>query len=513
MATVDVPSVQSVFREIMLARRRIYRIDAPTPVEALPLPSGGQLWVKREDRSRNHSFKWRGAANRMALLVERGEGNAVVAASAGNHAQGVALAAAQLSLRATIFMPRSTPLIKQSAVRAFGGKWVEVRLEGDTFDETAAAARQLSEETGAVLVHPFDDLHVIAGQGTIGDELVQACLPIDTVYVCVGGGGLAAGVGAALSVLDPSIEVVGVEAEGQAGMHAALDAGAPVTLDKVDLFCDGSAVRRVGDLTYGLCRQVLTRTIKVSNDQVCAAIEKVWANLRVVPEPSGALGVAAALAEAATGNGPRNPLAVLSGSNLDFMTLPKIARRSAIGRSARRFYAFDIDERSGSLVSLLHQIGDGCNIVEFQYGKTAREKARPVIGFEASPEALSELAEKLRAIGVPHTDVTGHQSVDLRAIPVRPDLFQNPLFAAVTFPDRGGALRELMDAIGAHASICYFNFASSGETQGRAMMAFELDPKLDRQAFLQLVDEAGDHIEEMAPEEIPFHLPDVGARL
>ncbi|MEM9082961.1 MAG: pyridoxal-phosphate dependent enzyme, partial [Planctomycetota bacterium] len=366
--TTDI-TPEAIFREAMLARPRLATVDEVTPIDAIALANGGTALIKREDRSRVNSFKWRGATNRIAVMHERGESGPIVAASAGNHAQGVAIAAARFGLRATIFMPRNTPRIKVGRVRELGGEWVEVELVGDSYDEAAAAAQLLVEKTGGSWVHPFDDPLVIAGQGVIGDEIVhQLKAPPARVYLCVGGGGLAAGVAAVLRAHWPGIELIGVEAEGQASMTAAIRNGEPVDIGEVDTFCDGSAVRIAGKNTYQLCTQLLDRMVTVTNDQVCAAIECAWRVLRAVPEPSGALGLAGLLNDSCDHRD--GSLAILSGSNLDFMTLPKIARRSHIGTRIRRHFAFGMGEHPGALVSLLERIGDGCNIVDFQYGKS-----------------------------------------------------------------------------------------------------------------------------------------------
>lgn len=476
----------TIFREATLARKRIASIDGATRIDRVELPSGVELLLKREDLSRVHSFKWRGAANRIAVLRETGDTRAIVAASAGNHAQGVALAAATFGVDATIYMPRSTPRVKQADVRRFGGSRVTVVLEGDKYDEASLAAKRFARESGAAYVHPYDDPLVIAGQATIADEIVQDCPAPSRVYLCVGGGGLAAGVATVLRAHWPTVELIGVEATGQASMAAAIEAGEPVDIGVVDGFCDGTAVRRAGDLTHALCSELLDRTITVTNDEVCAAIEYIWRTLRAVPEPSGALGIAAALKEDAPGAGPA--LTVISGANVDFMTLPRIARRAHIGSHVRKHYAFTIDETAGSLIGLLERIGDEFNIVEFQYGKTDERIAHPVIGFEAAPSSLDRLADAVRAGGVKVREVTGHRTIDHRVIPARPDLFHDPVFATVSFPDRSGALREFMRRVGDVTSICYFNYITSGETRGEAIMGFEFASPEHKAAFLGLLE-------------------------
>ena len=496
----------AIFREAMLARRRLAGIEPPTPIERIDLPNGGAALVKREDRSRVNSFKWRGATNRIAAMREQGETGPAVAASAGNHAQGVALAAARHGVNAVIVMPRSTPAIKRERVAELGGDLVRVELIGDSYDEASDAARVIAGDCDGVWVHPFDDPLVIAGQGVIGDEIVQQLDDAPrAIYLCVGGGGLAAGVAAVIRAHWPSVELIGVEAEGQASMAAAIEAGAPVDIGPVDRFCDGTAVRLAGANTHALCAALLDRVITVTNDQVCAAIETAWRTMRAIPEPSGALGLAGMLNDPSPRNtDARDPLVILSGSNVDFMTLPRIARRAHYGARVRRRLAFRIDERAGSLVELLELIGDGCNIAEFQYGKTHETDAEPVIGFEASPERLDALESRLAGSRIPFRDVSDRLAIDHRVIPMRPELFRDPLFACITFPDRGGALREFLHAAGEHASICYFNFATTGETEGRALMGFDFERPDDRAAFRDRLANCGLRVEELAGEGCPL---------
>ena len=254
-------------QEILLARERVYRFGKPTPIERLELPGPGpEIWVKREDLSAVKSYKWRGACNRMTNLSIGETKRGVVTASAGNHAQGVALAARTLGIRARIHMPRSTPRVKQSAVMHHGGEFVEIHLSGDSYDDALQAAREHEEASGAVYIHAYDDLQVMAGQGTLADEVVLSGHgPFDAAYLQIGGGGLAAGVSTWLKTYWPDIAITGVEGEGQASMKAAFDAGKPVALEEMDLFCDGTAVRTAGQMPFEICRQSLAQIETVSN--------------------------------------------------------------------------------------------------------------------------------------------------------------------------------------------------------------------------------------------------------
>ena len=274
METEELPLDRRLRQEILFARERVYRFGKPTPLERLVLPGGGpEIWVKREDLSAVKSYKWRGACNRMSVL-SIGEGKrGVVTASAGNHAQGVALAARTLGIRARIFMPRSTPQVKQAAVRHHGGEFAEIHLAGDSYDEAVQAAREFERESGAVYVHAYDDVQVMAGQGTLADEVVLSGEgPFDEAFLQIGGGGLAAGVSTWLKTYWPDIRITGVEGVAQASMKAAIEAGKPVALDQVDIFCDGTAVRKAGDLPYQICNGTLDTIETVTNSEVSHAM-------------------------------------------------------------------------------------------------------------------------------------------------------------------------------------------------------------------------------------------------
>ena len=268
----DLPLDRRLRQEILFARERIYHFARPTPLERLDLP-GLDVWVKREDLSPIKAYKWRGACNRMAVLSEDERRRGVVTASAGNHAQGVALAAAKLGIDARIHMPRPTPRVKQEAVLKHGRDRVKIILAGDSYDEAVASARADEAESGAVYVHAYDDLQVMAGQGTLADEVVLSGHgPFDLAYLQIGGGGMAAGVAEWLRTYWPGIGLVGVEGEGQASMKAALEAGEPTLLEEVDIFCDGTAVRKVGTLPFEICKLHLDRVEAVSNAEVVGAI-------------------------------------------------------------------------------------------------------------------------------------------------------------------------------------------------------------------------------------------------
>ena len=477
------PTQGALFREVMLARQRVYRLAEPTPIHQVRHPGGATFMLKREDLSPIHSYKWRGAMNRLSALAESGDPRPIVACSAGNHGQGVASAARALGLSGTVFMPRSTPSLKVREVRRLGAEQVRVELIGDTVDEAAAAAAEHSRSTGAVIIPPYDDPHVIAGQGTIGDEIVTANVRPSRVYLQIGGGGMAAGVACVLKTYYPEVRIIGVEGDGQASMLAAVQAGKPVALDTLDRFCDGTAVRTAGRITHRLCSDLIDEFITVTNNEVCAAMQFLWESCRVVPEPSGAMGVAAVLREQDPG-AISGSLAVLSGANMDFATLAWISRHAGIGLMRRQYFEFAIPEHRGTLVALLEQVGDAVNIVDFQYGKVDQHRAFPVLGFEGTAESLRDMQHRLRALPVEFQDVTSREIVDFRVIPLRPELFKRPFFAIIDFPERAGALRDFMRTVSDIANICYFNYQTTGETEGHAMMGFEFATDQARAGFL-----------------------------
>jgi len=489
-------------QELLFARERVYRFGSPTPLERLVLPGPGpEIWVKREDLSPIKAYKWRGACNRMAVLSPEETARGVVTASAGNHAQGVALAAARLGISARIYMPRSTPRVKQEAVRQLGGERVAIRLAGDSYDEAVAEARADERATGAVYVHAYDDLQVIAGQGTLADEVVLSGHgPFDAAFLQVGGGGMAAGVSCWLNTYWPEMELVGVEGEGQASMKAALAAGEPVQLETVDIFCDGTAVRKAGELPFQICRDTLSRIETVSNAEVSRAIRVLWEGLRCVSEPSGALGLAAVLKNREALAGKR-VLVVVTGANVDFLQLGLIAQSEGASATASRTLRVKIPERPGTMLELLDGCFEGLNISDFQYGKHHPGEAWPVFTVTADDEAtLAGLPARLAAGGYDWEDLGGAVDVNFRAIPLRGDLLAFPLFLRLDFYERRGALHDFLDKIiRGRASFCYFNYRQSGERIGRALIGLDFASAGEREIFAATLATQGDGYRFCAP--------------
>lgn len=481
-----------LFEEILRARPRVYHVGAPTPLQDISLPEDPyRVFIKREDLGPINAYKWRGAYNAVRVYHEKTGCKTVVAASAGNHAQGVALAARSMGIKAKIYMPLSTPMMKQVAVKRHGGEAVDIILTGDTYNESSEAAREYAKKHKLTYIHPFDDIYTIAGQATIADEIMLSGLgPFDYAFVQIGGGGMAAAVSAWLKVHNPGIKIIGVEGVDQASMKTSVEAGKPITLKSVDTFCDGTAVTRPGDLTFEICRKYIDAYITVTNEEVCAAIARMWDARRVIPEPSGAMSLAG-LAKFADEN-PKSVkskklLAILCGANMDFGKISMIAQRAGIGAHRKRYLRFHIGEKRGGLLSLLDDHFRDLNVSEFQYGKIHAREAWPVIGIEASPERMETLGRELKIAGISFEDVTMDPDVRYRVINYNPALFSYPLLMQVQFPERKGALRQFMRAISGVSNVCYFNYMYSGETIGRALMGFEFEKKEDQKKFLSLI--------------------------
>ena len=482
-------------QEILFARERVYRFAKATPLERLVLPGPGpEIWVKREDLSPVKAYKWRGACNRMSLLTPAEARRGVVTASAGNHAQGVALAARALGIHARIYMPRSTPKVKQNAVLHHGGEFVKIHFAGDSYDEAMSAAREDEAESGAIYIHAYDDLHVMAGQGTLADEIVlSGSGPFDAAYLQIGGGGMAASVSCWLKTYWPDIEIVGVEGIRQASMKAALEAGKPVTLESVDLFCDGTAIKKAGDLPYQVCCEIMDRIETVTNAEVSDAIRTMWEGLRCISEPSGAMGLAAILKDREALAGKR-VLAVLCGANIDFLQLGVIAQSLGPESRGSRTIRVNISERPGAMLGLLDNCFDGINITDFQYGQTDRDQAWPVFTLTAEdPAVLASVPDRLNAHGFTWQDLTGATDIAFRAIPLRGDMLMNPAFLRLDFYERPGALHDFLDQrIRGNASLCYFNYRQSGERIGRALIGLDFPSPYEREALLMSIPGSGD---------------------
>lgn len=479
---------EKLFYEILEARERVYAVGTATPLQQLCLPGiDAVIYAKREDLGPIKAYKWRGAYNCMAKLSPEQRIGGVVAASAGNHGQGVALAAAKLGCKAHIFMPRSTPIVKQNAVRMHGGQNAEIILVGDSYDAASEAAHQFAEEKGLTFVHPYDDLTTMGGQGTLADEVVMSgCGPFDRVYLQIGGGGLASACACWFKKFWPHCRCVGVEGVDQASMKLAVDSGKREELSYVDVFCDGTAVRIAGENTFELCRRLLDGFVTVSNDEVCQAIRAVWNSLRVVPEPSGAMGLAALMKDWDQGRirPGEKCLVILSGANMDFSQLGVVAARAGVRESNRklRYLRIPMQTKRGQILNYLENIPEGVQLMDVQFGRIDSDLQYPVFGVLGTDEQFDDIRRRLSEHGMEATDVTNDEDVLFRMISYDRVHLSHPVFFGIEFPERPGAFLEFMRAMGEYADLCYFNYRYSGESVGRALVGLEFASREDRDA-------------------------------
>lgn len=477
-----------LFDEILQARQRVYAVGEPTPLHKLNLPGiDVEVYAKREDLGPIRAYKWRGAYNCMAKLTPEQRAGGVVAASAGNHGQGVALAAARLGCKAWIFMPRSTPEVKQNSVRFHGGEHVEIVLVGDSYDAASVAAHEFAEKHHLTFVHPYDDVATMGGQGTLADEVVMSGKgAFDRVYLQIGGGGLASGCACWFRKFWPSCRCIGVEGENQASMKLAVEAGHRVALPYVDVFCDGTAVRVAGKNTFELCRELLDDYVTVSNVEVCQAIRALWNSLRVAPEPSGAMGLAALLQDWNQGKiqAGEKCLVILSGANMDFSQLGVVANRGGVRETNRklRYLRIPMETKRGQILKYLRNIPEGVQLMDVQYGRIEGDIQHPVFGVLGTDAQFDEIRERLAARGMEAQDVTSDEDVLFRMISYDRVHLSHPVFFVIEFPERPGAFTEFMSAMGEYANLCYFNYRYSGEYVGRALVGLEFSTVADRDA-------------------------------
>lgn len=477
-----------LFDEILQARQRVYAVGAPTPLQRVNLPGvDAVIYAKREDLGPIKAYKWRGAYNCMAKLSPEQRAKGVVAASAGNHAQGVALAASRLGCRAHIFMPRSTPAVKQESVRQHGGEHVEIMLVGDSYDAASAAAHEFADTNHLPFVHPYDDLNTMGGQGTLADEIIMSGIgAFDRVYLQIGGGGLASGCACWLSKFWPDCRFIGVEGVNQASMKKAVEAGERVTLPYVDVFCDGTAVRVAGELTFRLCRELLSDYVTVTNEEVCQAIRSLWNSLRIAPEPSGAMGLAALVQDWEKGRikPGEKCLVIISGANMDFSQLGVVASRAGVRDTHRkmRYLRIPMETKRGQILKYLQSIPEGVLLTDVQYGRIRGDIQHPVFGVLGTDEQFAEIDRRLAEKHLKATDVSHDDDVRFRMISYDRVLLSHPTFFVIEFPERPGAFTEFMATVGKYANLCYFNYQYSGESVGRAMVGLEFDSVADRDA-------------------------------
>ena len=468
----------------------VYDVAIESPLDFAPNLSarmGNQVFFKREDQQPVFSFKLRGAYNKMAKLSAESLKRGVVAASAGNHAQGVALSAQKLGCRAVIVMPTTTPGIKVNAVRARGG---EVVLFGDSFDDAYNEARRLEQEEGLTFVHPFDDPDVIAGQGTVGLEIMrQHPKTIDAIFCCVGGGGLIAGVAAAVKQVRPDIKIIGVEAVDADAMTQSLAAGHRLRLDQVGLFADGAAVKEVGGECFRIAAAYVDEMVRVDNDAICAAIKDVFEDTRSVLEPAGALAVAGMKAWAAQNNAQGKTLvAVASGANMNFDRLRFVAERAELGEQREAILAVTLPEKPGAYRKFLSLLGNR-SITEFNYRFNDPAAAHVFVGVQIGNRAeLKALIDTLQSEGYAALDLTDDEMAKLHVRymvgghpPKSPEAL-NELIYRFEFPERPGALMKFLENMSAGWNISLFHYRNHGADFGRVLVGFQV-PSNDMPAF------------------------------
>ncbi len=459
---------------------RVYDVAELTPLELatnLSRRLGNRVLMKREDLQSVFSFKLRGAYNKIARLPDEVATRGVICSSAGNHAQGVALAAQRRGIRAVIVMPVTTPTIKTEAVTRLGG---EIVLHGDTYDDAYAHAQVLARRDGLVFIHPFDDPDVIAGQGTIGKEILeQSTENIDVLFVPVGGGGLVAGIAAWVKQVQPDVRIVGVEPDDSDAMRRSIGAGKPVTLRHVGIFADGVAVRRVGDETFRLCRELVDEFITVDTDQTCAAIRDIFEDTRSIVEPAGGLAVAGAKKYVAEhGLRDKTLVTISCGANVNFDRLRHIAERAAVGELTEMLLAAEIPERPGSFRRFCEALGRR-GVTEFNYRYGDDRKAHIFVGVQlrhGMKERL-ELLGALKGKGFPVIDLTDNEMAKLHVRHMvggrAPGVCNERLFR-FEFPERPGALLDFLDAIGTEWNISLFHYRNHGSDYGRILAGIDV---------------------------------------
>ncbi len=474
----------------------LYDLVRRTPLEYAPTLSariGHCLWLKREDMQNTYSFKLRGAHNCIRQLTADERSRGVVAASAGNHAQGVAMSARELGVKATIFMPVTTPEIKVRAVRALGA---QIELCGDDYDTACEMAIAFSRASGGYFIHPFDNAEVIAGQGTLGVELTQQLeTPPGVIFIPIGGGGLAAGVAATVKAVYPQVRIIGVEPEDAASMHAALVAGHPVDIGTTGIFSDGVAVRKVGQLTFELCRELVDEVIMVSVDQVCAAVKLIFEEVRATVEPAGALAVAGAIRYAAREAGNNPPagdwVALLSGANINFDRLGHIVERCALGEGTEALLVVTIPERPGSFLEFCRILGES-SITEFNYRFATRPHAHIFVGVRLK-ESSAHLQERLVAGGYAVRDLSDNEVAKLHMrhlVGGRLPSSERERLYRFEFPERPGALLEFLTVLAGRWSISLFHYRNHAAANARILAGF-LVPQEDEDAFHRFLEETG----------------------
>ena len=464
----------------MVEQASVYDVALKTPLEqahGLSSRLENQVWLKREDLQPVYSFKLRGAYNKITQLSAAEKQKGVITASAGNHAQGVALAASRMGLKALIVMPKTTPGIKVSSVRALGA---EIELVGNTYDDAYAHAMKRAEATGMTFVHPYDDEYVIAGQGTVAKEILeQASKTPDIVFAPVGGGGLIAGVSAYIKAINPAIRIIGVEPDDAASMHDALKAGERVELKQVGIFADGVAVRQVGKEPFRVARTCVDDVILVSTDEICAAIKDIFDDTRSITEPAGALAIAGMKKYIAQNKIKNQQLvAIDSGANINFDRLRHVAERAELGEQREALFAVTIPEEIGSFKRFCEVIGLR-GMTEFNYRFADATQAHIFVGvqLQAGLEEKNELLSTLKKAGYPVEDMTDNEMAKMHVrymVGGRGNGVRNERLFRFEFPERPGALLRFLNHMGARWNISLFHYRNHGAAYGRVLAGIQV---------------------------------------
>ena len=479
-----------------ILKARVYDVANETPLDDMPRLSqrlNNTLLLKREDLQPVFSFKLRGAYNRMSQLSAEERLQGVVAASAGNHAQGVALAAKKMAISALIVMPKTTPAIKVEAVQALGA---DIALHGNSYDDACSYALDIAKKQGRTFIHPYDDPEVIAGQGTIGMEIMrQHPEPLYAVFVPVGGGGLIAGISAYIKAFWPEIKVIGVEPADAACLKVALEAGERVVLDQVGLFADGTAVRQIGEEPFRIARETVDDVILVDSDEICAAIMDIFDDTRSIAEPSGALAVAGAKKYIAREKLQNERIVVIdSGANINFDRLRHVAERAELGERREVVFAVKIEEKPGSFQQFCQALSE-YGITEFNYRYADNVEAQIYVGvrINGSENERKALFDSLDTAGYQWADFSDNETAKLHVrymVGGHAPQVENERLYRFEFPERPGALLRFLTRMGQRWNISLFHYRNHGAAYGRVLVGMQV-PTEDMSIFQQFLDDVG----------------------